>query len=241
MGSSGLVRRSLESVEFTAPKFYTSTAMAPKKVCIVGSGNWGSAIARLVGFNADRLQDKFVREVNMWVFEEMVEGRKLTEIINTTHENVKYLPGVTLPENVLAVPDLIESARDADLFIFVIPHQFIGRTCQTLADAGVVKPTARGITLIKGIETGGERGMRLISEIITENLPGMRISALMGANIAKEVALDHFCETSIGSANVEDGLLFKKLFDTPNFRCTVVNAPKTVEICGALKNIVATG
>ena len=29
----------------------------------------------------------------MWVFEEMVNGEKLSEIINTTHENVKYLPG----------------------------------------------------------------------------------------------------------------------------------------------------
>ena len=29
----------------------------------------------------------------MWVFEEMVEGKKLTEIINETHENVKYLKG----------------------------------------------------------------------------------------------------------------------------------------------------
>ena len=29
----------------------------------------------------------------MWVYEEMVEGQKLTEIINTKHVNVKYLPG----------------------------------------------------------------------------------------------------------------------------------------------------
>lgn len=210
------------------------------KVCCVGSGNWGSAIARIAGLNAAK-HEVFESEVRMWTFEEMVDGKKLTEIINTTHENVKYLPGVKLPENVVAVPDLVESARDADLFIFVIPHQFIGRTCQTLKDAGVIKPTARGITLIKGIETGGERGMRLISEIITEYLPEMRVSALMGANIAKEVAEDHFCETSIGCANVDDGQLFKKLFDTPNFRCTVVNDPQTVEICGALKNIVATG
>ena len=27
----------------------------------------------------------------MWVYEEEVEGRKLTEIINTDHENVKYV------------------------------------------------------------------------------------------------------------------------------------------------------
>ena len=38
----------------------------------------------------------------MWVYEELVNGRKLTEIINTDHENVKYLPGHKLPENVVA-------------------------------------------------------------------------------------------------------------------------------------------
>ena len=67
--------------------------MAPKKICIVGSGNWGSAIAKIVGENAANNQDTFVKDVSMWVFEEEVNGRKLTEIINTDHENVKYLPG----------------------------------------------------------------------------------------------------------------------------------------------------
>lgn len=211
------------------------------KVCCVGSGNWGSAIARLAGINAARHTDIFTKNVSMWTFEEMVDGKKLTEIINETHENVKYLPGIKLPENLIAVPDLIESARDADLFIFVIPHQFIGRTCQTLKDAGVVKPTARGVSLIKGIDTGGDRGMRLITEVINDFLPEMKVSALMGANIANEVAQDQYCETSIGCQLVEDGQIWKKLFDTPNFRCRIVNDPKTVEICGALKNIVATG
>lgn len=37
----------------------------------------------------------------MWVFEENINGRKLTDIINTEHENVKYLPGYKLPENVV--------------------------------------------------------------------------------------------------------------------------------------------
>lgn len=41
--------------------------------------------------------------VNMWVYEEMVSGRKLTEIINTEHTNVKYLPGHTLPRNVVGL------------------------------------------------------------------------------------------------------------------------------------------
>ncbi len=50
-----------------------------EKVCIVGSGNWGSAIARIIGKNVVRYSDEFDTEVRMWVFEEVLEGRKLTE------------------------------------------------------------------------------------------------------------------------------------------------------------------
>ncbi len=38
----------------------------------------------------------------MYVYEEMINGKKLTEIINESHENVKYLPGQKLPENVVS-------------------------------------------------------------------------------------------------------------------------------------------
>lgn len=62
----------------------------------------GSAIAKIVGANAAKY-DRFDTTVNMWVFEETVGGRKLTEIINTDHENVKYLPGHKLPPNVVSV------------------------------------------------------------------------------------------------------------------------------------------
>ena len=46
-------------------------------------------------------REGFVSEVKMWVYEEMVNGRKLTEIINETHCNEKYLPDFTLPDNVV--------------------------------------------------------------------------------------------------------------------------------------------
>ena len=123
--------------------------MSGKKVCIVGSGNWGSAIARLVGANVERLPDKFQREVSMWVFQEEVDGRKLTEIINTDHENVKYLPGRTLPKNIIAIPDIGDAAAYADFLIFVLPHQFIKRACATLV--GKLKAGATGLFLVKVI------------------------------------------------------------------------------------------
>lgn len=62
----------------------------------------GSAIAKIVGRNAVELPD-FNDRVTMYVFEEMIEGKKLTEIINETHENVKYLPGHKLPPNVVSI------------------------------------------------------------------------------------------------------------------------------------------
>ncbi|XP_015996251.1 glycerol-3-phosphate dehydrogenase 1-like protein isoform X2 [Rousettus aegyptiacus] len=225
-------------------------AASPLKVCIVGSGNWGSAIAKIIGNNVKNLQ-KFASTVKMWVFEETVNGRKLTDIINSDHENVKYLPGHKLPENVrklrhgegrsltqlVAVSNLNEAVQDADLLVFVIPHQFIHRICDQLA--GRVPKKALGITLIKGIDEGPE-GLKLISDIIREKM-GIDISVLMGANIANEVAAEKFCETTIGSKVMENGLLFKELLQTPNFRITVVDDADTVELCGALKNIVAVG
>lgn len=62
----------------------------------------GSAIAKIVGSNAAKY-DVFDNRVTMYVYEELVNGRKLTEIINQDHENVKYLPGHKLPENVVRV------------------------------------------------------------------------------------------------------------------------------------------
>ena len=44
--------------------------------------------------------------VKMWVHEERVDNRCLSELINEKHMNVKYLPGVSLPENLVASPSL---------------------------------------------------------------------------------------------------------------------------------------
>ncbi|KAJ8260392.1 hypothetical protein GJAV_G00181570 [Gymnothorax javanicus] len=212
------------------------TMAAPKKVCIIGSGNWGSAIAKIVGSNT-ATNPRFEKIVNMWVFEEMVNGRKLTEIINTDHENVKYLPGHKLPPNVVAVPELLDAVKGADILVFVIPHQFVGRVCDTIK--GHIKSDAVGMSLIKGVDEGPE-GLKLISDVIREKL-GIVMTVLMGANLANEVAEEKFCETTIGCKSAEHGPVLKEMMQTKNFRVTVVAEADVVEICGALKNIVAVG
>jgi hypothetical protein len=126
-----------------------------EKVCIIGSGNWGSAIATMVGRNCARLPN-CETDVNMWVYEEQVETedgsmQNLTHVINTQHENIKYLPGIRLPDNIKAVPDLHEACEGATLLIFVLPHQFLPRLLPTIREAA--HPSCRGVSLIKGLGT----------------------------------------------------------------------------------------
>ncbi|OQV14754.1 Glycerol-3-phosphate dehydrogenase [NAD(+)], cytoplasmic [Hypsibius exemplaris] len=215
-----------------------SQQTAPLKIAIIGSGNWGSAIARIVGGNvAKDTTGKFDKTVRMWVFEEQVNGRKLTEIINTDHENVKYLPGMKLPETVVAVPDVVEAAKDADMLLFVIPHQFILRTCKTLA--GTIKPTATALSLVKGLNSPEPGKIGLISDVIKEAL-GIECGVLMGANVANEVAAGEFCETTIAFRN-RKGSAYRDAIQTENFRVSLINDVAFAELSGALKNIVAFG
>ena len=204
------------------------------RVALIGSGNWGSAIASIICHNVTK-HDIFDPTIRMYVYEELVDGKKLTEIINTQHENVKYLPGIKFGENVVAVADVKEAAAGADILIFVLPHAFVPRTCEPLR--GHVKKGASAISLIKGF---GERDGKfvLMSEVIT-SLLDIDCSVLMGANLANEVARGDFCESTIGCKDESTGRVLKQLFHTDNFMITVVKDVQTVEICGALKNIVA--
>ncbi|XP_053497666.1 glycerol-3-phosphate dehydrogenase 1c isoform X2 [Ictalurus furcatus] len=142
-----------------------------------------------------------------------------------------------MEDQMIAVPDITEAIDGADILVFVVPHQFIGKLCDQMKPH--VKPGAIGISLIKGIDEGPS-GLTLISDIIRGKL-GLDMSVLMGANIANEVAEEKFCETTIGAINDYNGKVFKELMQTPNFRITVVSDSNTVELCGALKNIVAVG
>ncbi|KAL2837118.1 NAD-dependent glycerol-3-phosphate dehydrogenase N-terminus-domain-containing protein [Aspergillus pseudoustus] len=178
------------------------------QVAVVGSGNWGSTISKILSENTAAHPDLFEKQVRMWVFEEEItipedsphrskygdKPRKLTEVINATHENVKYLPGIRLPENLVATPDIGEAVKDASILVFNLPHQFIGKTLDQMK--GKYLPYARGISCIKGVDVDGDV-VTLYSELIMEKL-GIYCGALSGANIAPEVAAERLCETTIG-------------------------------------------
>ena len=67
------------------------------------------------------------------------------------------------------------------------------------------------------------------------------IGALMGANVANEVAKDDFCEATIGYPDAAVGAKWQELFNLPIFKVNLVSDVAGVELCGALKNVVAIG
>jgi glycerol-3-phosphate dehydrogenase (NAD+) len=48
---------------------------------------------------------------------------------NRQGANGRYLPGVKLPDNINAIPDIETVAKDADILIFNFPHQVCGCNC----------------------------------------------------------------------------------------------------------------
>ena len=173
----------------------------------------GSTIAKIVAENTAAHPDIFEPDVQMWVFEETVtlpqsskhydassdlstKPQKLTTLINTFHENVKYLPNIALPKNVHANPSVQEAAQDATILVFNLPDQFIPKVCEQLQ--GHILPYARGISCIKGVSVSAST-ISLFSETISAKL-GIYCGALSGANIATEVAQEKFSETTVAYA-----------------------------------------
>lgn len=219
-----------------------------KKIAVIGSGNFGTAVARHIARNLGNkksLQKDWKKQVDMWVLEETLPGgRKLTEAINTEHRNVKYLPDATLTSNLVAQPDLAEAVRDASLLILVPPHQFVRGVSRNIAT--MLTPRQKKeivcVSLAKGIEFDKKnRVIRRMSQVFQDEtgVKNSQLAALSGANIANEIAADMYADTTIASSSAPVRQDLYTLFNTDNFVVELCSDVAGVELGGALKNIIA--
>ncbi|SCN25532.1 glycerol-3-phosphate dehydrogenase, putative [Plasmodium berghei] len=218
--------------------FPTVKHNGPLKVSIIGSGSWGTVISKIISENTQRSKI-FHPIVRMYVNEEIIDNEKLSDIINKTKENVKYMKGMKLPNNIVAIPDIDKVIEGADLLIFVVPHQYLKTTLSEILKNKNLKSTAKAISLMKGVKICDYKPM-LLSNII-ENMLNIECSVLSGSNIASELSTESFSEATIGFENLETAEIWRDLFDRNYFKINCIQDKAGVEMCGALKNVVALG
>ncbi len=191
-----------------------------KKLSVIGAGSWGTALAQVFSKNFET--------VFLW-------GRN-TEIIksiNEKHINNKYLPEITLSENIHGTTDLDEAFEKGDILIVAVPTQRI-REVLSRFNKTIKKPV---ISASKGIEIDT---LKLTSEIIKESLDieEDNIFVLSGPSFAKEVALGlPTAVTLAGEKNKLKGI--QKSLNTKTFRLYISEDIKGVQVGGAVKNVIA--
>ena len=194
-----------------------------KKICVLGAGSWGSALALSLakkGYN-----------VMMWT---LSQGQ--ADKINTIKENIDYLPGVLFPNNIKLTTNIEEAVSDSRLIILAVPSQAIRSVCKQIKE--FVKPNQILVDVAKGLEKG--TGLRL-SQVCEEELPDNPYVALSGPSHAEEVAKDIPTTLVVASENLEIAQEVQDIFMSPKLRVYTNPDLTGVELGGALKNIIAFG
>lgn len=195
-----------------------------KKIGVLGAGTWGMALARMLCRHG--------HQVMIWsALEQEVEEFSATR----KHPN---LPGMEIPAEMEFTKDLAELCRDKDLLLFAVPSVFVRSTARKAAP--YVAPGQLIVDVAKGIEADT---LFTMSQIIADELknPAVKVVALSGPTHAEEVAKD--LPTTIVSAceDVEAARQIQDIFANSCMRVYTNTDVLGVELCGALKNVMALG
>src|SRR3954452_13837584 len=195
-------------------------AVTPR-VAVVGGGAGGTTLAVMVG------------KVEPVVL--LAHDTAAAERIASARENERRVSGVRLPEpvSVTADPEMLTSA---DVVVFAVPSARLRRTAESTAAS--IAPGADILSVVKGIEPGT---LLRMSEVIADAaaIPSRRIAALSGPNLAGEIARGLPASAVVAAEDAELGDRVVARLGRREFRLYVNRDVLGVELCGALKNIVA--
>ena len=194
--------------------------MMPRKVCVLGAGSWGTAMAAMC---ADKVPTA------LWARRE-----ELAEAIAREGCNPDYLPKLDLPPGVRATSSLAEAVDRAEVVVMAVPsHGFRGVLDQARAHLRASVPL---VSLTKGVEQGT---LARMTEVIAEVAPGHPYGVLTGPNLVGEIVAGYPTASVIAATDTALATELQQLFSTATFR--VYTNPDVVgcELGGALKNVVA--
>ncbi len=195
------------------------------KVGVLGAGSWGTTVAAIVAANAS---------TTLWARRD-----DLAAAINADHESARYLPGVKLPDSLVATAGLEEACSGADVIVLGVPSHGLRAV---LAEAKpCIAPDTPIISLSKGIEQGTLLRMtEVVCDVLTDHDPD-RVGVLTGPNLAREVAAGQPTASVVAIKDSAVAERLQQVFWANTFR--VYTNPDVVgcEMAGALKNVIAIG
>ena len=193
-----------------------------KRIGILGAGTWGTALANLLC--------KSGHEVMLW--------SRITEEVNMlvkTHKH-KNLPGVEIDKNILFTCSIEEAVEGKDVVVIAVPSIYVRET--TALAKKYFQSNQIIVTVAKGVEKGT---LMTTSEIIHDVLKekDLPVVALSGPTHAEEVAIG--LPTLIVSAceRLPIAEEIQNIFYSSSLRVYTNQDILGVELCGALKNIIA--
>lgn len=189
------------------------------KVTVLGSGGWGTALA-ISAFNCGH-------EVYLW----SPFSDEVSQLISN-RENVKLLPGIKIPENIVITSD-INCANDSLISIIACPSvavRSVAKQLSSVENHGIV------VNVAKGFE---KDSLKRLSQVIKEELPNDKICVLSGPSHAEEVA--RMIPTSLvaSSKSFTAASIVQDVLSSEFLRIYTANDMVGVELGGAIKNVIA--
>lgn len=193
--------------------------MKKPTIAILGAGSWGSAVAVHLAKCGNR--------VLLWGH----HPNHVQDMINN-RVNQRYLPEVSFPDLLQPIIDLNDCLEQADEVIIAVPsHSFTNLIMQ------LSKPKHGLAWLTKGVDPLSHK---LLSQIVAEHWgEDFPIAIISGPSFASEVA--NFLPTALtlASNNLDYQKLLQTLLHRSNLRVYLSNDIIGVQLCGAVKNVLA--
>ena len=194
-----------------------------RRVTVLGAGAWGTTLADMLARNNVG--------TCLWVRE-----ADLAERMRTSRVNDIFLPDLRLCPALEIESDPATALNGADVYLVVVPSQFIRPTLHGFRDLFPQHPVI--VCASKGIELDSLAPMsRVVAETLENKAP--RYASLSGPSFAAEVSRDMPTSVSLGCADLDLARELRELFSTPFFRVYSTPDFRGVELGGAVKNVIA--
>jgi glycerol-3-phosphate dehydrogenase (NAD(P)+) len=194
-----------------------------QQVAVMGSGSWGTAFAMMA-------QDAG-SQARLWC-----RRREVADEITGRRTNDAYLPGITLPDELVATDDPEAALSGADVVVLAVPS--VGIAEQLEAWGSHIPDGATLVSLIKGVDIETRRfGSQVIADAL--DCDPDRVVVVSGPNLAKECAQRLPAGTVAASPDLARAEQVQAAVMTPYFRVYTNPDKVGVEIGGAVKNVVA--